>query len=195
MSAGPPSTLSPAEYLALDRGAETRHEYVDGLMVAMSGGTARHAVLIAEVARHLGNALSNSPCAVSVTELRLQVQQGAAYLFPDIMVLCGAIEYATGPKDTITNPTVVVEVLSGSTERWDRVGKFARYRQIPSLREYLLVSQDELCIEWYTRRDDGDWAYHAALGPEGLCRLASLGIDLPLADIYRKIDLTGSPLP
>jgi Uma2 family endonuclease len=189
MSASAQPTLSPAEYLVLDRAAETRHEYSDGLLVAMSGGTGRHSLLIGEVSRLLGNVLADRSCAVSVTELRLQVAHGAAYLFPDIMVICGAFQYSDGPKDTVTNPTVIVEVLSGSTERWDRVGKFACYRQVPSLREYILVSQDEICIEWYTRHDDGEWVYHAATGPEEVCHLTSLDINLPLADVYRKIDL------
>ena len=189
MSAGAQPTLSPAEYLAVDRAAEVRHEYVDGLMVAMSGGTGRHSLLIGAVSRLLGNELMDRPCAVSVTELRLQVAQGAAFLFPDIMVICGPFQYSDGPKDTVLNPTIIVEVLSGSTERWDRVGKFARYRMVPTLREYVLVSQDEMCIEWYSRRDDGEWAYSAAIGLDATCHLASLNIGLSLADVYSKIDL------
>jgi len=189
MSAAAQPTLSPAEYLAIDRTAETRHEYVDGLMVAMSGGSGRHSLLIGTFSRLLGNALIDRPCVVSVIELRLQIGQGAAYLFPDIMVVCGPLQYSDGPKDTVVNPTVVVEVLSGSTERWDRVGKFARYRLVPTLREYILVSQDEMCIEWYTLRDDGEWVYHAATGPEAVCKLGSLDIELSLAEVYRKIEL------
>ena len=189
MSASAQPRLSPTEYLAFDRADETRHEYVDGLMVAMSGGTGRHSLLIGEVSRLMGNALVDRPCVVSVTELRLQVAQGAAYLFPDIMVICGGLQYSDGPKDTVINPTVAVEVLSGSTERWDRVGKFTRYRLVPTLREYVLVSQDEMCIEWYTRNDDGEWVYHVAAGLEGICHLESLNIDLSVAEVYRKIEL------
>lgn len=189
MAASPHTTLSPAEYLALDRASEKRHEYANGLMVAMSGGTGRHSLLIGEVSRLLGNALVDRSCGVSVTELRLQVAQGTAYLYPDIMVICGTFQYSDGPKDTVTNPTVIVEVLSGSTERWDRVGKFARYRQVDSLREYVLVAQDEMCIEWYSRRDDNEWVYHAATSPDEACRLASLDVSLSLSDVYRKIDL------
>lgn len=190
MAASPQPTLSPADYLAIDRASETRHEYADGLMVAMSGGSSRHSVLIASLARLLGNALADGNCAVSVTELRLQVAQGAAYLFPDLMVICGGFQYSDGPKDTLTNPTVIVEVLSDSTERWDRVGKFARYRQVDSLREYVLVAQDEMSIEWYTRSDDGEWVYHAATGPDGTIHLYSLDVTLALAEIYSKLDLT-----
>jgi Uma2 family endonuclease len=190
MAASPQPKLSPAEYLALDRAADIRHEYVDGLMINMSGGTGRHSLLIGAVSRLLGNALVEGPCAVTVTELRLQVAQGAAYLFPDIMVTCGGFQYSEGPKDTVLNPTVIVEVLSDSTERWDRAGKFAKYRLVPTLREYVLVSQDEMCIEWYTRRDNGEWVYRDATGAGAVCHLESLSVDLVLDDVYRQIDLT-----
>ena len=153
------------------------------------GGSGRHALLIASLARLLGNSLATRNCAVSVTELRLQVAGGAACLFPDLMVVCGGFQYSDGPKDTLTNPTVIVEVPSDSTERWDRVGKFAHCRQVESLREYVLVAQDELTIEWYTRRDDGEWAYRVATGPEGALHLHSLDVTLNLAEIYSKIDL------
>ena len=189
MAASAQPRLSPTEYLAIDRAAETRHEYVDGLMVAMSGGTANHSFLIQAMGRELAIALRERPCNVSVATLRLQVASGSAYLYPDAMVICGPLQFAEGQKDMIVNPTVVVEVLSGSTERWDRKGKFAKYRLVPTLREYILVSQDEMCIEWYTRRDNGDWVYNAATGPEAVCHLESLNIDLPLAEVYRKIDL------
>ncbi len=189
MSASAQPRLSPTEYLAFDRADdETRHEYVDGLMVAMAGGTGRHSLLIGAFSRLLGNALKGGKCAVSVTELRLQVAQGAAYLFPDIMVICGGFQYSDAPKDTVLNPTVIVEVLSGSTERWDRVGKFTRYRLVPTLREYVLVSQDEMCIERYTRNEHGEWVYHVDTGLEGACHLESLNIDIPLAEVYLQID-------
>ena len=189
MVASPQPKLSPSDYLAVDRAAEFRHEYVDGLLIAMSGGTGRHSLLIGAFSRLLGNALIGGQCAVSVTELRLQVAQGGAYLFPDIMVICGGFQYSDGPKDTVINPTVIVEVLSDSTERWDRAGKFAKYRLVPTLREYVLVSQDEMCIEWYTRRDGGEWIYRDATGPEAVCHLESLKVDLLLAEVYSQIDL------
>ena len=189
MSASAQPRLSPTEYLAFDRAEETRYEYVDGLIVAMSGGTANHSFLIQAMGRELAVALRERPCNVSVATLRLQVASGSAYLYPDAMVICGPLQFAEGQKDMIVNPTVVVEVLSGSNERWDRVGKFARYRLVPTLREYILVSQEELCIEWYTRNDNGQWVYHVANGPEGVCHLESLNVDLSVAEVYRKIDL------
>ncbi len=192
MAANPqPRLMSPEAYLAFERAADRRHEYIDGEIVAMSGGTARHAILINEFARALGNALDARPCIVSSSELRLQVAPKDAYFYPDIMVTCGPMQFAGDHKDMITNPIVIVEVLSEYTERWDRSGKFAQYRRVESLREYVLVSQNELLIEWFTRRENGDWIYRDATGPEAICHLESLDLKLSLAAIYRKLDLLG----
>jgi Uma2 family endonuclease len=177
--------MSPEEYLEAERAAEFRSEYVDGEVFAMSGGSRTHASLISRVAHELETALEDSPCTVTVAELRLQVTSGRAYLYPDLMVACG--EDPDDPTDMITNPSVVVEVLSPSTERWNRVGKFALYRQVESVREYVLVSQDEMRVEWYTRRDDEEWVYRESNGPEGVCRLDVLGVSLSLGRIYRKV--------
>lgn len=189
MAASPQPTLSPTEYLAIDRASDTRHEYADGLMVAMSGGTANHSFLIQAMGRELSIALRDRPCNVSVATLRLQIAAGRAYLYPDAMVICGSLHYAEGQRDMITNPTVIVEVLSDSTERWDRAGKFAKYRQVESLRECVLVSQDEISIEWFTRAEHGEWIYRVASGPESTCHLDSLNVTLSLSEIYSKIDL------
>lgn len=189
MAAPATSRITPAEYLERDRAAEIRHEYIDGRMVAMSGGTPRHSYLIQASGRELAIALRGRGCNVSVASLRLQVSQSGAYLYPDAMVICNGAHLAEGTQDTVTNPTVIVEVLSNSTERFDRTGKFALYRQVPSLREYVLISQDEMLVEWYTLRDDGDWAYHTATGPNEACRLASIHIEIPLAQIYEGIQL------
>jgi Uma2 family endonuclease len=185
MSARQIPKITPAEYLASDRAADHRSEYVDGEMFAMSGGSRVHAALISRVAREFEDALEESPCEVTVTDLRLQVSPEGAYLYPDVVVTCGGQD--ADPEDMVTNPTVVVEVLSPSTERWDRVGKFAEYRRVASLREYLLVSQDEARIEWYTRRDDGAWVYEEVSGLDGVCRLEILGVTLSLKRIYRKV--------
>ena len=189
MAASPQPQLSPAEYFALDEASELPVEYADGVALAMSGGTLNHSFLIAASARELSNALRGKPCNVSVSTLRLQIPGGTAYLYPDAMVICGGAQLAQAAKDTITNPTVIVEVLSGSTERWDRIGKFARYRTIPSVREYVLVAQDEMLIEWYTRRENGEWVYHVATGPDEALHLESLAITIPLPAIYQNIEL------
>jgi Uma2 family endonuclease len=135
------------------------------------------------VAHELEGLLDDSPCLVSVTQLRLQVGKGCAYFYPDVMVMCG--KNGADPADMISNPTVVVEVLSPSTELWDRMGKFALYRQVESLREYVFVSQDAVRVEWFTRRDGG-WFYQEATGAEAVCRLESLDVTLSLGRIYKK---------
>jgi len=189
MAANPVPSLTPAEYLALDRASDVRHEYTGGQMYAMSGGTMHHAVLINEVGRALGNALEGRSCVVPVANLRLQIAGGSAYLYPDVMVICGAPQYVDGHRDMIRNPTVIVEVLSDSTERWDRTGKFAHYRRIPSLREYVLVSQNEPIVDWFTLRDNGEWVYRQAAGLDAQCQLDSLGISISLEQLYRRIEL------
>jgi Uma2 family endonuclease len=188
MSARPLPYVTPEEYLADDREAEFRSEYIDGQVFAMSGGSRNHSFLIAGISRELGILLADRPCNVSVTELRLQIAPEGAYLYPDVMVVCE--DDQTGVRDMITNPVLVVEVLSPTTERWDRVRKFGQYRRLKTLREYLLVSQDEMRIEWYTRRDDGEWVYREASGPDGICRLEQLGVEIPLAAVYRKIQFS-----
>lgn len=189
MAASPPPKLSPADYLALDRASDVRHEYLDGLMGAMSGGTSNHSFLIANVAHEIKLALGSRRCNMSVGDLRLQVTAGESYFYPDVMVLCPQPQYLDDRKDTVTNPTLIVEVLSNSTERWDRVGKFTQYRRLASLKEYVLVAQDEMRIEWYTLRDNGEWVYREAHGPEAHCHLDSLNLSIALAAVYSGIEI------
>ena len=144
MATNPVPILTAAEYLAMERAAPFKSEFVGGEVFAMSGGLLPHAQLIGQTARELADALDQGPCIVTVTELRLQVAASETYMYPDVMVICGAPAYADGHRDMITNPSVVVEVLSESTERWDRGGKFAQYRRVASLREYVPVSREEV---------------------------------------------------
>jgi len=189
----PVSSLSPAEYLAIDRASEFRHEYADGHMYAKSGGTSTHSFLIASVAAELKLALRGRGCPVSVTLLRLQIANGDAYFYPDAMVFSERPPYGKGQEDIVVNPTVIVEVLSDSTERWERTGKFAHYRRIPSLREYVLVSQNEPSVEWFTLREHGNWIYRQATGLEAQFQLDSLGIAISLEQLYRGIELSPTP--
>jgi len=158
-------------------------------MVAMSGGTGNHSLLIAKVAHLLLVGLGDRRCNVTVSDLRLQVAPGESYFYPDVMVLCPHLQYVDDRKDTVMNPTLIVEVLSNSTERWDRVGKFTQYRRLASLKEYVLVTQDEMLIEWYTLRDNGEWVYREAHGPDAHCRLDSLDISISLAAVYAGIEI------
>ena len=188
MSANPVPFITVAEYLERERAAEFRSEYVNGEVFAMSGGLLTHAQLGLNFGRELAEALEDGPCIVTVADMRLQIPEEHVYVYPDLMVICDKPAYADGCRDMITNPSVVVEVLSESTERWDRGGKFAQYRRIGSLREYVLVSQSEMRVEWFTRGNDGEWRYREAVGADGVCRLDELGVNLTLRRIYRKVD-------
>ncbi len=185
MSARHVPDITPEAYLAAERASEVRSEYVNGEIFAMSGGSRNHSFLISRFAHELETALDDRPCQVAVSNLRLQVAPEGAYLYPDVMVICE--DDATEIRDMVTNPVLVVEVLSPSTERWDRVGKFTQYRRVNGLREYVLVSQDEMLVEWYTRRDNDDWVYRQASGHDAICHLEQLAVDIPLASLYSKI--------
>ena len=192
MAANPLPQLTGAEYLAIERAATFRSEFVNGEMFARSGGLYPHGQLISRFRRELEDALEHRPCTVTISDVRLQVAADAAYVYPDVMVVCGGPAFADGHRDMITNPSLVAEVLSPSTEAWDRGGKFAQYRTGASLHEYVLISPDALRVEWFTRQSDGSWAYRAAEGPAGIGRLERLGVGLPLARIDRKVEGLGA---
>ncbi len=151
-----------AEYLVLEAASETKHEYVNGEIFAMAGGTPEHSRLSANVILELGAALRGRPCVTFTSDLRIRVPATGLGTYPDASVVCGRIEVDPEDKNSVTNPVVIVEVLSDSTERYDRDEKRAHYRQLPSLRDYLLVSQHERRIEHYHRNDDGTWTLRDA---------------------------------
>lgn len=138
--------MTAEEYLAIDRAALDRHEYCNGEILPMPFSTRRHSGLTVSFGCLLGAALNDGPYFISLCDLRLQIAPEGAYVDPDVMVVREPL--ADGADDLITNPCLVVEILSPSSERWDRGGKFAQYRRLESLREYLLVSQDEMRVEW-----------------------------------------------
>ena len=194
MAGAPLPLVHPDEYLRIERQAEFRSEFVNGHVYAMSGGTGAHSALIAAFAAQLITILGERNCLVTVADLRLQIGKQAAYVYPDVMVTCGGLQYADGHQDLLVNPIVVVEVLSPSTERYDRTGKFALYRKVASLREYVLVSQNEKRVEWYTRNEEGNWEYREAVGDEGVCHLALLSVAMELSALYRNIPGLDAPV-
>jgi Uma2 family endonuclease len=186
--------LTPAEYLARERAATYRSEYFDGEMFAMAGGSPRHSLISASVIRELGNGLKRRPCAVYESNLRILISATGLYTYPDASVICGPLEYEDEHRDTVVNPTLLVEVLSDSTEAYDRGKKFGHYRQIAALREYLLVSQEEPKIERFLRNDDGTWTLTEAAGMDAALGLPSRGIEVSLREIYDKVDFS-APAP
>ncbi len=176
---------SPEEYLALERAAETKSEYVDGYIYAMTGASRAHNLVTVNISLRLGNQLLNRPCEIYVADMRVKAATARSYRYPDITVVRGQPEFEDPRFDTLTNPTVLIEVLSPTTEATDRGRKFAEYRGIPSLREYLLVSQDQPRIERYARQAEG-WLLTVAEGLEAKVRLEAIDCALDLAEVYHK---------
>lgn len=176
---------SYAEYLAYERDSQLKHEYVDGEIIAMAGGSIRHSALASRVGAALENS-RRSGCIVFQSDMRLRVLATGKATYPDVSMVCGAIEGDPGDPggSTITNPTLIVEVLSPSTEQVDRGEKWQDYQRIPSLQEYVLVSQSQPRIEWYRRLDSGGWEYREAT--EGVVQLPS-GVTLDLARLYADL--------
>lgn len=192
MSAQPQPRLTPEQYLELERAArDVRSEYYNGRMYAMSGGTHAHAIVIGNLARELGNALKNGPCVVTTSDMRVRVKKTNLYTYPDIVVVCDPPQYGDGRHDTILNPALIIEVLSPSTEAYDRGFKFAQYRALESLQEYALVSQSEPRIEVFRRQPSGDWLLSESAGMDAVCRFDSVGCNVAVRDIYDKVTFGG----
>jgi Uma2 family endonuclease len=195
MSAQAQPPISPEQYLEIERAAEFRSEYYNGRMYAMSGGTYVHAFVMANLIRELGVALRKGPFSVLTSDLRVRVSPGGLYTYPDVIVICGEPRFADDQKDTLLNPSFVVEILSPSTEAYDRGFKSSQYRTIPSLQEYALVSQVEPRVEVYRRGAPGEWLLSEFVGLDAVCHLASLGCQVPLTDIYEKVTFSGEVIP
>jgi len=179
--------LTEAEYLRLERAAEFRSEFFDGEMFAMAGGTRAHSLISINIGGELRTKLAGKPCVVYNADLRVKSEATGLYTYPDVSVVCGEQRFLDEEEDTLLNPTLVVEVLSESTEAYDRGKKFEHYRQIPSLREYLLVSQHEARIEKFTRQKDGTWTLKEAVGMDAVIQLASIGETMALSEVFAKV--------
>lgn len=178
------------EYLAFEETARDRHEFHDGEVRMMSGGTYSQSLINANLMRVLGNKLTDTPCRPVDCNLRLRIGRPSSYVYPDVSVICGqpAFDLNDTKQTTVLNPKVVFETLSDSTESYDRGEKFLMYREVDSLEEYVLVSQHTVRVETFTRLPDGLWRIERAVeGIDRSVRIASLGIALPLAEIYRDV--------
>jgi len=173
-----------AEYLTLEAASETKHEYLDGEIYDMAGGTPDHSGLAVNVTSELHAALRGRPCRVFNSDLRVRVLATGLGTYPDASVICGAFEHDPEDENTAINPVVLVEVLSDSTEAYDRGEKFAHYRRIPSLRDYVIVSQHEPVIEHYTRNDDDTWTLHEVRPPASV--QLTIGCELSVAAVYEN---------
>jgi len=194
MSAAPkPRKLTVAEYFALEEKAERRSEFYDGEMFAMAGASREHNAITRNLTAEFHNRLKEGPCQVFVADLRVKVDRTGLYTYPDLLIVCGPPEYAPENRDTLVNPKVVIEVLSPSTERYDRTTKFRHYKQLPSVMEYVLVAQDEPLVERYVRQTDASWGQVDFVGLGASLTLATVSAVVPLAEIYRGVEFP--PLP
>jgi Uma2 family endonuclease len=189
MSAQPRVPISEAEYLAFERDSDQKHEYFDGQIYFMAGGTATHDKIAGNTYASLHGQLRNRSCSVYSSDLRIRVAQTGLYTYPDVSVVCGREQFADEREDTLMNPIVIIEVLSPSTEKYDRGKKFQHYRTILSLREYVLISQDDFHIERYTRQDDNQWLLAEVTGLDAQIELSSIQASLALRDVYAKVTL------
>jgi Uma2 family endonuclease len=176
-------SVSFSEYLAQEQASETKHEFLNGEIVARAGSTPEHARLTARVGGALGAQLRGRPCEAFSSDLRVRVLATGLATYPDISVVCGRFERDPEDANTLVNPVVLVEVLSDSTEGYDRGEKFAHYRRIPSLREYVLVSQRMPRIEVFRRNEDGTWTLFEAEA-SGSVKLTSIGCELSVDEVY-----------
>jgi Uma2 family endonuclease len=176
------------EYLAFDRASEYRNELLDGEIVAMSGGSMSHARLGMSISNQLYNALQGSDCETFASDFRVRVSS-RIYTYPDAIVVGGKPLLADGRKDTLLNPTVIVKVLSPSTEHYDRGLKFQYYRAMESLQDYILVSQDQIRIEQFTRGDVRSWTLRDYQSVGETLRIESVGVSIPIARIYERVEL------
>lgn len=179
--------ITIAEYLTAERRAEEKSEYINGVVTMMAGASREHNLIAGNVARELGNQLRARPCEVYPSDMRVHDPISRSFLYPDIVVVCNEPRFLDQSVDTLLNPTIVLEVLSSSTERYDRGKKAWAYRQIGSIEEYILISQEVPYVERFSRQADGAWLLNDFQGLEAVLVLESIGCSLPLSEIYLKV--------
>lgn len=190
MSALPRESWTAEEYLAFERASQEKHELVDGQVYLMTGASRRHNLIVFNLVAVLRPQLRDNSCEGYANDMRVRVVRD--FFYPDISVVCGEPQFADDEFDTLLNPTLIIEVLSPSTEQYDRGRKFEKYRTLDSLREYVLIAQDHPHVERYVRQDDG-WLLTEVSGLDGALALATVAARLPLAEIYDRLDFDSSP--
>jgi Uma2 family endonuclease len=193
-------TYTIAEYLAFEREATTRHEYIDGNIVAMAGESGEHADICVNLVGELRAQLKGTRCRVRFKDTKVRSSglvspksRKGLFSYPDLVVICGEPSYHDEYRDVVINPAVIIEVLSPSTQEFDRLGKFARYRLWnPTLTDYVLVWQTAPIVEHYTRQENGDWRHRFYYRPDENLVIESIACSLPLAEIFDRVDFTGT---
>lgn len=189
MSAVPKPRYSPDEYLALERTSEFRHEFYRGEMFAMAGASEAHNLIADNVTFELRERLPDKGCRAYSSDMRVRVSENGLYTYPDVAVACPPIEFLDESRDTLVNPQVIVEVLSKSTEKFDRGKKFELYRELPSLKQYVLIAQAEARVDSYVRQADGvAWLMVPSGGLEAMLDFPTIEGRMSLAEVYRDVD-------
>jgi Uma2 family endonuclease len=187
MAALPKKKLTGEEYLAIERKAGFKSEFYRGELFAMAGATGQHNRIKENCAGELFGRLKGGSCESFTSDQRVRVDPSGLYTYPDIIIVCGEVQYTDDTQDTITNPICIMEVLSSSTEAYDRGAKFRLYRHVPTLQEYILISQTEAVIEQFVRQPNGLWVLTTYDAISSVLRLAAVAVEIPLADIYSRV--------
>lgn len=180
--------LTPEEYLQQEREAALKSEYRDGQLLAMAGASREHNRINTNLVRELSTQLKHSPCDVFSQDMKTRTSP-TKFAYPDVVIVCGEPEFLDDEADVVTNPTVIFEILSPNTESYDRGDKFADYQQRTSLKEYVLIAQNKVSVERYTRQESGLWLYERLAKREDTLTLSSVSASLSLDEIYYRVDV------
>jgi Uma2 family endonuclease len=180
--------VSPEEYLAAERESDTKSEYFDGVVYAMTGARINHIRIVTNLTTELATQLRGRRCDVLSNEMKVRLQDSRKFFYPDVTVVCGELQFHDERRDILLNPLLVIEVLSKSTEAFDRGAKFQAYQTLDSLKEYVLVAQDKPVIEQFVRQADRKWTYTSVVGLESSLSLPSIECTLSLSAVYDKVD-------
>lgn len=184
----PQECYTVEEYLSLEKASPIKHEYIDGRILAMGGASRAHNMITGNVEQRLRNQLEEQPCETYSKDQRIKTV-ARRYYYPDVIVVCGEAQFETiEGLETLVNPTVIIEVLSKSSEADDRGDKFYQYRNIASVRDYILIAQDKMHVEHFTRQPNNEWVlHHDVTEPEGRIVIESIRCELPLKQIYQRV--------
>ncbi|HEX8265996.1 MAG TPA: Uma2 family endonuclease [Pyrinomonadaceae bacterium] len=186
---------TPEEYLELERQSDVRHEYYEGEIYAMAGETLKHSQICVNLAREVSSQLKGKPCQALSPNMKVRAQTKGLFAYPDLTVVCGEPIFHDQKRDVLLNPRVIFEVLSPSTERYDRTMKFFKYRQeIQDLTDYIIISQDSAFIEHYEKQADGRWVHTVVGGLENVLNVASINCVLSLAEIYDRVEIAAEEI-
>jgi Uma2 family endonuclease len=189
MSARRKPIYSPEAYLQMERAGTVKHEYYRGEIFALAGSSEAHNIILANIITALNLQLRKRLCKVYPSDMRLKIPKTGLYTYPDVSVVCGTVQFDDTERDTLLNPIIIFEILSPSTERYDRGKKFQNYRTVTTLQEYILVAQDAYRVEHYVKQQDGNWLLMTYDAIDNQIYLMSIDCTLTLEDVYNKVDI------